>query len=58
METTAVKVYSLDYNDSKTYLFAGLFILGNLALPQVCHLLPQGGIGVVTDLLFYPDRGL
>lgn len=44
METTAVKVYSLDYNDSKTYLFAGLFILGNLALPQVCHLLPQGGL--------------
>lgn len=44
METTAVKVYSLDYNDSKTYLFAGLFILGNQALPQIYHLLPQGGL--------------
>ena len=28
----------------KTYLAASLFILGNLALPQLFHLIPQGGI--------------
>jgi len=38
-----VKLYSLNYDDSKTYLFAALFVIGNIALPQVCHLMPQGG---------------
>lgn len=42
METTA-KLYSLNYSHAKTYLFAGLFIVGNLALPQLCHLTPYGG---------------
>ena len=44
METKTVKLYSLDYNNVKTYLAASLFILGNLALPQLFHLIPQGGI--------------
>lgn len=43
METT-VKLYSLGYNDAKTYLTASLFVLGNIALPQLFHFLPQGGI--------------
>ena len=42
METKTVKLYSLDYNNVKTYLAASLFILGNLALPQLFHLIPQG----------------
>lgn len=42
MEST-VKLYSLPYNEAKTYLFATLFIIGNIALPQLCHLVPQGG---------------
>lgn len=42
METSA-KLYSLNYSNAKTYLFALLFIVGNIALPQVCHLLPYGG---------------
>lgn len=44
METTSVKLYSLSYNQSKTYLFALLFILGNVLLPQLCHLVPGGGL--------------
>ena len=44
METKTVKLYSLDYNNVKTYLVASLFILGNLALPQLFHLIPQGGL--------------
>ncbi|WP_106827990.1 ECF transporter S component [Parabacteroides pacaensis] len=40
---TSVRLYSLGYADIKTYLFAFLFVLGNLILPQLCHLLPIGG---------------
>ncbi|NDV97366.1 ECF transporter S component [Dysgonomonas sp. 521] len=43
METT-VKLYSLTYKEVKTYLFALLFIVGNIALPQLCHLVPGGGL--------------
>lgn len=42
METSA-KLYSLKYSNVKTYLFALLFIAGNIALPQLCHLVPYGG---------------
>lgn len=44
METTSVKLYSLNYKEVKTYAFALLFIAGNLALPQICHLIPGGGL--------------
>ena len=40
---TSVKLYSLNYSNVKTYLFALLFIAGNIALPQLCHLTPYGG---------------
>lgn len=43
METT-VKLYSLTYKEIKTYLFASLFVVGNIALPQICHLIPGGGL--------------
>lgn len=42
METT-VKFYSLEYGQAKTYLVAMLFILGNMALPQLCHTVHLGG---------------
>lgn len=42
METTA-KLYSLNYSNVRTYLFALLFVAGNIALPQLCHLTPYGG---------------
>lgn len=41
---TTVKLYTLDYSNTRTYWAASLFILGNLALPQLFHLLPQGGM--------------
>lgn len=46
METSA-KLYSLNYSNVKTYLFALLFVAGNIALPQLCHLVPYG------DRLYY-----
>ncbi len=42
METTT-KLYSLTYSNVRTYFFVLLFIAGNLALPQLCHLTPYGG---------------
>ena len=43
MEKT-VKLYTLSYSEVKTYWMALLFVAGNIALPQLCHLVPQGGL--------------
>ena len=43
MQTESVKLYSLRYGEAKTYIAAALFILGNMVLPQLCHLVPNGG---------------
>ncbi len=43
MQTT-VKLYSLEYSDVKTYLATSLFVLGNIVVPQLFHLVPKGGI--------------
>ena len=40
---TTVRLYSLPISDIRTYLFASLFVAGNIMLPQLCHLIPQGG---------------
>lgn len=37
-------VYQLTYSDYRTYLYAALFVLGNIIVPQLCHLIPQGGL--------------
>lgn len=46
MKTTThpVALYQLSYSQLKTYLIAALFIVGNIALPQLCHLMPNGGL--------------
>ncbi len=43
MDTT-VKLYSLKLSNARTYLFAFLFVAGNLLLPQLAHLIPGGGL--------------
>ena len=43
MKTQTAKLYDLPYSEIKTYWTAALFIVGNILLPQLCHLLPQGG---------------
>ena len=43
MQTT-LKLQGLPFNNSKTYLAAALFIAGNIGLPQLFHIIPQGGI--------------
>lgn len=39
-----VRLYALNYDEAKTYLWAAVFVACNLVLPQVFHLIPQGGI--------------
>lgn len=34
-----IKLYSLGYKQAKTYLAAALFTLGNMIVPQLCHIL-------------------
>ncbi|MGM9693760.1 MAG: ECF transporter S component [Alloprevotella sp.] len=41
MQTT--RLYSLTYDDRRTYLAATLFVVGNILLPQLFHLFPDGG---------------
>ncbi len=40
----SVKLYSFGYREVRTYLFAALFILGNILAPRLVHLLQQGGV--------------
>ena len=43
METN-VKLYTLNFDEVKTYLWAAAFVVCNMVLPQLFHLIPQGGI--------------
>ena len=39
-----VRLYAFNYDEAKTYLWTMVFVACNLVLPQVFHLIPQGGI--------------
>lgn len=52
MQTTSIKLYALNFTQAKTYVVAALFILGNIALPQLCHLVPQGGM-ILLPIYFF-----
>ena len=39
-----VKFYAPDYTEKRTYGVAALFVAGNILLPQLFHLMPQGGM--------------
>ena len=52
MKSTAVNLYSLQISESRTYLFAALFIVGNIVLPQLCHLFPNGGL-ILLPIYFF-----
>lgn len=38
-----IRIYDYKLNELKTYLFVILFVAGNVILPQLCHLIPNGG---------------
>lgn len=41
---TSVKLYASGYAEARTYISAALFVMGNIMLPQLFHLVPQGGM--------------
>ena len=43
METNA-RLYTLNFDEIRTYLVSALFVVANLLLPQLAHLIPQGGV--------------
>ncbi len=52
MNETTVNLYSLTYRESRSFLFAALFIVGNILFPQLCHLVPQGGLTLLPIYFF------
>lgn len=44
MTNVSVNLYAYNYRQAKTYLIAMFFILGNVVLPQIFHLVLKGGI--------------
>ena len=48
----AIRLYSLGWREMRTYMFALLFIAGNIILPQLCHLYPQGGL-ILLPIYFF-----
>lgn len=52
MNTKSTTLYSLGLTQAKSYLFAALFIAGNVVFPQLCHLYPQGGL-IMLPIYFF-----
>lgn len=52
MKTTTLQLYALEYNRLKTYGVAALFVLGNVVLPQLCHLVHLGGPTILPIYFF------
>lgn len=44
MQATSIRLYTLNFSDARTYLAAVAFVVGNILLPQLFHLVPQGGM--------------
>ncbi len=51
MEKTA-KLYSLNLVQGRAWLIAAIFMAGNIALPQLAHLLPNGGL-ILLPIYFF-----
>jgi hypothetical protein len=40
----SVRLYAFNYDEVKTYMWTAVFVACNLVLPQLFHLIPQGGV--------------
>ena len=40
----SVRLYALNFNEAKTWLWAAVFVACNMLLPHLFHLIPQGGV--------------
>ena len=44
MTTAQIAVQKYNFKSLRTYIAALIFIAGNIAVPQLCHLIPNGGL--------------
>lgn len=44
MNNAAVSVNTYNFTSLRTYIAAAIFIVGNIVVPQLCHLIPNGGL--------------
>lgn len=49
---TTAKLNYLSLGNTKTYMLASIFVLGNLVFPQLAHLIPQGGL-ILLPIYFF-----
>lgn len=52
MNESVLSQKSLTFGNARTYLTAAVFVAGNIVLPQLCHLIPQGGLIFLPIYLF------
>ena len=52
MNTSTARLYSLGFTSVRTYLIAALFVIGNILFPQLCHMVPKGGLIMVPIYFF------
>ena len=45
-------VYQLSLTDYRSYLYAAIFVCGNILVPQLCHLIPEGGF-ILLPIYFF-----
>lgn len=50
--TTQFRQVNLALSNTRTYVFGALFVFGNILLPQLCHLMPSGGL-VFLPIYFF-----
>ena len=44
MSNPAIAVNRYGFSDLRTYIAAAIFVVGNIVVPQLCHLIPNGGL--------------
>lgn len=50
--TKTTAICSLGFSDTRTYVWSAAFVVGNVLLPQLCHLVPGGGLVWLPIYLF------
>lgn len=51
-KSSSTALYNLSLTQGKSYLFATLFVIGNVVFPQLCHLYPNGGL-IILPIYFF-----
>ena len=47
-----IRIYNYGLKDIKTYMFVTVFVVGHILLPQLCHMIPNGG-RVLLPIYFF-----